>query len=185
MFVSSPDPPRHLMHLPYCGLPAALHLESMRSSASACLSFCGQVRSPFQASRLFTVITLAISFLACNKDFGTLDFSGMDKTLNLNIEHFAFSDISISYRGTTAVFPADATTHLTSYTSYVPLPSSDSFIIQRQSVSLAQVSFRPLRFPDSGSKDTTIVVREPSPGQFSATAVEPSWIEVLAVTPIS
>ena len=51
-------------------------------------------------------------------------------------------------------------------------------------MTLARVSFQPLRYPEKRGdvKDTTIVIREPSPGQFTATAAEPDWIRIVAVT---
>ena len=70
-----------------------------------------------------------------------------------------------------------------------PLPASDSFSIQRESVTLARVYLlAAARYPEPSSsaprdvKDTTIVIREPSPGQFTATAAEPDWIRIVAVT---
>jgi hypothetical protein len=185
--LGGPDPLGHLMHLRYCSPGATPHLQAMRSSRCVCSSFSSLFRSPFQAILLGTVITLALSLSACSKTFGPYDLTGInpgDKTVNLYIQNLGLSDISISWRSDTKVFPAGATTFLTIYSSFLPLSSSDSFTIQRQAVSLAQVSFRLLHFPDSGNKNTTMVVGEPLPGHFSATAVEPSWIEVLSVTPM-
>ncbi len=135
---------------------------------------------------------LAALFLpACNKSLGTWDFSGpLDVSwtmLRVHVQNSASSEILISYQGGTALSaPAGQTVYLTPYTSYSALPSSDSFLIQRQSVTLARVSFQPLHYPDKKGdvKDTTIVIGEPSPGLFTAISADPDWIRIVSVTPV-
>jgi hypothetical protein len=142
---------------------------------------------------LFLGLTLPGAFLlsACNKSLGTIDFSGpidMQWTmLRVYAQNSTSSEIRISYQGHTALSaPVGQTVYLTPYISPNVLPSSDWFFIQRGSMTLARVSFQPLRYPDKKGdvKDTTVAIGEPSPGLFTATVAEPSWIRIVSVTPM-
>ncbi len=142
-------------------------------------------------SFLGLVVLLALLLPACNKDLGTIDFSGPIDVqwtmLRVYAQNSTSSEILLSYKGSTALsVPAGQTVYLTPYTSLTALPSSDWFFIQRESVTLARVSFQPMHYPDKKGdvKDTTIVIGEPSPGQFTATAAEPYWIRIVSVTPM-
>lgn len=146
---------------------------------------------PRFALRLGLAVLLALLLPACNKDLGTIDLSGPFDVqwtmLRVYVQNSASSEILISYQGGTAQSaPAGQTVYLIPYSSLQALPSSDWFYIQRQSGTLARVSFQPLHYPDKKGdvKDTTIVIREPSPGQFTATAAEPDWIRIVSVTPV-
>lgn len=136
-------------------------------------------------------VLLALLLPACSKSLGTIDFSGPFDVqwtmLRVYVQNSASSEILISYQGGTALSaPAGQTVYLTPYTSFNALPSEDAFLIQRQSVTLARVSFQPLHYPDKKGdvKDTTILIGEPSPGLFTATAAEPAWIRIVSVTPM-
>ena len=61
--------------------------------------------------------------------------------------------------------------------------SSHRFQIQRQGTSLAQVSYRVLRFPAQKGmiQNVTIVITETSPGIFGATTPDSTWIQILGV----
>ena len=150
----------------------------------------GLIRSQVHAFRLGVVFLLALLLPACNKTIGYIDLSGpIDpqwSMLRLFVENSGLSEISISHQGGTAIAaPAGQTIYpFISYVSTSALPSSDWLHVQRQSVSLARVTFRPLRYPEKKGdlKDTRIIIGEPSPGRFSATAVDPDWIEILSVT---
>lgn len=148
------------------------------------------------SSRHALCLGLAVFLLlllpACNKSLGTIDFSGPIDVqwtmLRVYVQNSASSEVFIAHEGSTALSaPAGQTVYLTPYMSFSTLPSSDWFLIQRQSVTLARVSFQPLHYPEKKGdvKDTTIVIAEPSPGQFTATAAEPAWIRILSVTPMS
>jgi hypothetical protein len=136
-------------------------------------------------------VLLALLLPGCSKNLGTIDFSGPFDVqwtmLRVYVQNSASSEILISHEGNTALSaPSGQSVYLTPYISYNALPSSDSFFIQRQSVTLARVSFQPLHYPDKKGdvKDTTIVIGERSPGLFTATAVEPGWIRIVSVTPM-
>ncbi len=142
------------------------------------------------ALRIGLAVLVAFLLPACNKSLGTIDFSGpfdMQWTmLRVYVQNSASSEILISHQGSTAQSaPAGQTVYLTPYSSLTALPTSDWFFIQRQSGTLARVSFQPLHYPEKKGdvKDTTIVIAEPSPGQFTATA-EPGWIRIVSVTPM-
>ncbi len=140
-------------------------------------------------TRIALAALLALPIAACDKSLGTIDFSGPFDVqwtmLRVYVQNSGPSDLLVSYReGTPLSASAGQRVYLTPYSSLSPLPASDSFLIQRESVTLARVSFQPLRYPEKKGdvKDTTIVIREPSPGQFTATAAEPDWIRIVAVT---
>jgi hypothetical protein len=140
-------------------------------------------------TRLALTALLALPVAACNKSLGTIDFSGpfdMQFTmLRVYVENSGPSAVQISYRGSSALnAPAGQRVYLTPYISTSALPASDSFAIGRNGVTLAEVSFQPLRYPEKKGdiKDTTIVISEPSDGVFSATASESDWIRIAAVT---
>ncbi len=133
----------------------------------------------------------ALLLPACNKSLGSWDFSGpfdMQRTmLRVYVQNSASSEIFISYQGSTPQpAPAGQTVYLTPYSSLLALPSSDWFLVQRQSGTLARVSFQPMHYPEKKGdvKDTTIAIGEPSPGLFTATAAEPDWIRIVSVTPM-
>lgn len=134
------------------------------------------------------VALLALAAPAC--DLGSIDLSGpfdvQWSMLRVHAENAGASEFLVSFRGGTPLAaPVGQRVYLFPYTSTSPLPSSDSFTILRGSATLARVTFQPLRFPEKKSdvKDSTIVITEPSPGQFAATAAEPDWIRILSVTP--
>ena len=132
---------------------------------------------------------LAFPMAACNKNLGTIDLSGpIDiqwRMLRVFVQNSGSSEILVSYKGGTPLrAPAGERVYLTPYSSVSPLPASDSFSIQRGFATLANVSFQPIRLPETKgeTKDTTIVIGEPTEGQFTATAAEPDWIRIVAVT---
>ena len=140
-------------------------------------------------ARLALAALLACPIAACDKSLGTIDFSGpIDiqwRMLRVFVQNSGSSEILVSYRGGTPMSaPAGGRVYLTPYSSVSPLPASDSFSIQRGSATLANVSFQPIRLPETKgeTKDTTIVIAEPFEGRFTATAVEPDWIRIVAVT---
>lgn len=140
-------------------------------------------------ARLALAAFLVLPVAACDKSLGTLDLSGpIDiqwRMLRVFVQNSGSSEIFVSYKGGTPLrAPAGERVYLTPYTSVSPLPASDSFSIQRASATLASVSFQPIRLPETKgeTKDTTIVIAEPSEGQFTATAAEPDWIRIVAVT---
>jgi hypothetical protein len=153
----------------------------------------GLIRSQVHAFRFGVLVLLALLFPSCNKTLGYIDLSGpIDpqwSMLRLFVENSGLSEISIAHQGGTAqAVPAGQTVYpfISYFSTSGALPSSDWFDVQRQSVSVARVMFRPLRYPEKkgDTKDTKVIIGEPSPGRFSATAAEPDWIEILSVTPL-
>jgi hypothetical protein len=106
-------------------------------------------------------------------------------TLKVSIRNATSAGIQVSYGGFLLRLPAGERAQLALYSSALPLPGSDSFDLQRVPVT-ARVSFQPLHYPATKGEtmDTTIVIEEPSPGQFTATASEPDWIRIVSVTRI-
>ena len=140
-------------------------------------------------ARLALAALLGLPVAACDKNFGTFDLSGpIDiqwRMLRVYVQNAGPSELLVSHNGGAPLRAAPGQrVYLTPYTSMSPLPGADAFSIQRASATLAQVSFQPLRLPETkgDTKDTTIVIAEPSEGQFTATAAEPDWIRIVAVT---
>ncbi|MCM3874945.1 MAG: hypothetical protein NEA02_00855 [Thermoanaerobaculia bacterium] len=150
----------------------------------------GLIRFQIHAFHLGVVFSLALLLPSCNKNLGYIDLTGPTdpqwSMLRVSVENSGLSEISISRQGGTAMAaPAGQTIYpFIFYVSTSALPGSDWFDVQRQSVSLARVTFRPLRYPEKKGdlKDTRIIIGEPSPGRFSAVAFDPDWIEILSVT---
>lgn len=144
------------------------------------------MKSACMASRLGLNVLCVLVLAAC--DLGTIDLSGPIgapwSSLKVVVQNSGSSEFLVAFRGTTGPVAAGQRVPLWSYTSVSALPGSESFSIQRGPETLARVTFKPLRCPEKkgDTKETTILVREPSPGQFEVTAVEPDWLVVLDVT---
>jgi hypothetical protein len=112
------------------------------------------------ALQLALVTSLVSRMEVCSRG-GPIDFSGPSvtqmSTLKVSIRNATSAGIQVSYGGFLLRLPAGERAQLALYSSALP---------------------------KGETMDTTIVIEEPSPGQFTATASEPDWIRIVSVTRI-
>lgn len=135
-------------------------------------------------------LAVAAFLLAACENVGSIDLTGTgwkNSVLRVEVVNATASELTITSRfGTERAAAGVSFATGFSYRSPETLPTSEAFEVRPGTGPATRVSFRPLHYPPQGTsyKNTRIILRESSPGQFVPSLEEADWVEVLSVTQI-
>jgi hypothetical protein len=133
---------------------------------------------------------LTVLIASCSSDLEGLSLDGPFTLAEISVlvHNSTGAEITVIYDGLNkATIAYGSSRRIRGISDMSPLERTYTFDVAPAGVALARVSYRVLKFPKRikdqlVSQEVKMVVKQPSPGIFSAATVDTLWIQVLGTT---